>query len=142
LRTDRPHPSDALESKLSAQHAVAVALLHGDAGVQRFTDAAVRDEGARALRAKTELVADDHFSADCARIELRWRDGRTQVREVGQPLGQPTLPMNDATLARKFCELVAHGAPHCKADHLLAALDHFLFSHDAAELFTLTRPSA
>jgi 2-methylcitrate dehydratase PrpD len=142
VRADRPHPTDALASKLSAQHAVAVALLYGDAGVQRFTDAAVRDEGVCALRAKTEVVADDQFTAECARVELRWRDGRTQVREVGQPLGQPPVAMSNVSLTRKFRELVAHGAPHCNADHLLATLDSFLLAPDAAELLTLTRPSA
>ena len=142
VRTDRPHPTDALASKLSAQHAVAVALLYGYAGVQRFTDAAVRDEGVSALRTKTEVVADDQFTAECARVELRWRDGRTQVREVGQPLGQPPVAMSDTLLARKFRELVAHGAPHCNADPLLEALDSFLLAPDAAELLTLTQPRA
>ncbi|WP_158270427.1 MmgE/PrpD family protein [Limnohabitans sp. 2KL-17] len=142
VRADRPHPTDALASKLSTQHAVAVALLYGDAGVQRFTDAAVCDDGARALRAKTEVVADDQFTAECARVELRWRDGRSQVREICQPLDQPPLAMSNASLTRKFRELVAHGAPHCNADHLLATLDSFLFAPDAAELLTLTRPNA
>src|SRR5690606_38076912 len=42
-RTDRPSIANGREAQVSAQHAVAVCLLHGTAGPADFSDAAVAD---------------------------------------------------------------------------------------------------
>ena len=46
-RTDRPEPRNALEARLSAHHAVAVAALRGRAGLAEFSDAAAIDPSFR-----------------------------------------------------------------------------------------------
>jgi hypothetical protein len=42
-RTDRPDISTGRESQVNVQHAVAAALVTGNAGLDQFTDACVRD---------------------------------------------------------------------------------------------------
>jgi len=140
VRADRSAPADSLAAKLSVQHAVAVALLYGDAGVQRFTEVAVHDAAVAALRQRVRLVADDGLGADSACIGVRLRDGREITRAVRPVDGQPPSAMSDAALTRKFRELVAYGAPHCDVESLLSALEHFPRTSDVSALWALTRP--
>lgn len=139
VRTNRPQPADALEAKLSAQHAVAMALLRGEAGVAQFAEKAVQDPTARDLRAKIVVVDDASLPTDGARLEVRWHSGRVDLRAAPAHHGQAQT-LSDAALARKFRELVAYGAPHCDADTLLAALARYAHAERASDLIALTRP--
>ena len=64
-RTDRPEPRNAIEARLSAQHAVAVALLHGEAGLAQFSDAAAVDREVQALRRRVGVTGDP--------VSTKWR---------------------------------------------------------------------
>jgi 2-methylcitrate dehydratase PrpD len=94
-RTDRPEPRNAIEARLSAQHAVAVALLHGRAGLEQFTDAAAADPAVKAFRRRVSVIPDDRLDKMAAIIT----DGKTTLR-VPRP-----KPMDDARLEAKFREL-------------------------------------
>ncbi|MDQ5849414.1 MAG: MmgE/PrpD family protein [Pseudomonadota bacterium] len=94
-RTDRPEPRDATEARLSAQHAVAVALLHGRAGLAEFSDAAAADPEVAAFRRRVRVAPDDRLDKMAAVIA----GGKTVIR-VGAP-----RPMDDARLQAKFREL-------------------------------------
>ncbi|MEY4652565.1 MAG: hypothetical protein RI884_1146 [Pseudomonadota bacterium] len=136
-RADRPDPADGIAAKLSLQHAVAVALLHGDAGVSRFTDQAVADPLTRALRAKVSVVSDPSLTQEDVRLQLHGRDGSRLTRTPPAP-----APLSDAALERKFRDLVAFGSPHCDADRLLQALSEFSDGADTHALIALTLPQA
>jgi 2-methylcitrate dehydratase PrpD len=138
VRADRPSPRDGLESKLSLQHAVAVALLRGDAGVRAFSDASVSDLHVQALRSRVQVVSDEQLTAQDARLEVHLRNGQRLSREIRATSGQAPASMSDAVLERKFCDLVAYGAPHCDAHQLLDAVQRFPQAEDAADLFRLT----
>jgi 2-methylcitrate dehydratase PrpD len=94
-RTDRPEPRNAIEARLSAQHAVAVALLHGRAGLEQFSDAAATDPAIQAVRRRVSLAADDRLDKMAAIIT----DAKSTLRVPGPK------PMNDARLEAKFREL-------------------------------------
>jgi 2-methylcitrate dehydratase PrpD len=94
-RTDRPEPRDAIEARLSAQHAVAVALLHGEAGLAQFSDAAAVDAEVQALRRRIAVAADPALDKMAARI-----------RADGAAIEAPaSRPMEDARLEAKFARL-------------------------------------
>jgi len=94
-RTDRPDPRNAIEARLSAQHAVAVALLHGEAGLAQFSDAAAVDGEVQALRRRIDVAADPSLDKMAARIRA---DGAC----IEAPASQP---MDDARLEAKFARL-------------------------------------
>jgi len=94
-RTDRPEPRNAIEARLSAQHAVAVALLHGEAGLAQFSDAAAVDGEVQALRGRIAVAADPNLDKMAARIRA---DGAV----IEAPASQP---MDDARLEAKFARL-------------------------------------
>jgi 2-methylcitrate dehydratase PrpD len=94
-RTDRPEPRNAIEARLSAQHAVAVALLHGEAGLAQFSDAAAVDGEVQALRQRIGVAADPSLDKMAARI-------RADGARIEAPASQP---MDDARLEAKFARL-------------------------------------
>jgi len=106
-RTDRPEPRNAIEARLSAQHAVAVALLHGEAGLAQFSDAAAVDGKVQALRRRIGVAADPGLDKMAARI-----------RADGAVIEAPeSRPMDDARLEAKFARLAG-----AQAARLLDAL--------------------
>lgn len=110
-RTDRPEPRNAIEARLSAQHAVAVALLRGEAGLAQFSDAAAADGEVTALRRRIGVAADPSLDKMAARIRA---DGVT----VEAP---ESRPMDDARLEAKFVRLA--GAQAARLLETIRSLD-------------------
>lgn len=138
MRADRLHPADGLESKLSLQHAVAMAMTRGQAGVRAFTDAAVNDLVVHDCRQKVKIVADERLSTEEARVVIHLHSGRLITHEM---MGTKP-PMTSEALERKFRELAAWGAPHCHADELLEALARFAQMANVADLIAMTVPQS
>jgi 2-methylcitrate dehydratase PrpD len=115
-RTNRPEPRNAIEARLSAQHAVAVALLYGRAGLEEFADAAALDPRVRALRERVSVVADASLDKMAAAISA-----------AGASIAAPaSRPMDDARLEAKFRELTGEeGAQLFKRVAVLDALQPF-----------------
>jgi len=134
LRADRIHPVDGLESKLSLQHAVAIALLRGEAGVRNFTDDAANDLVVHACREKIRVIADEGLSTDAAQLVIHLQSGHVITRSMSG--AQP--PMSLQSLEQKFRELVAFGAPHCNSDELLETLVRFPNMTNVADLIAMT----
>jgi len=90
-RADRPEPRDAIEARLSAQHALAVAALRGRAGLAEFSDAAALDPALQAFRRRVQVVADERLDKMAAVINGDRRDA--------------SRPMDDARIEAKLHEL-------------------------------------
>jgi len=101
-RTDRTAISTGRESQVSVQHAVAAALVHGEAGLDQFTDACVRDPRVAALRRKVEIVSDESFATIAAAVEIAAADGT--IHRLSQPAarGSDANPMSDQELEMKL----------------------------------------
>jgi 2-methylcitrate dehydratase PrpD len=93
-RADRPSPRNAIEARLSAQHAVAVCALRGRAGLAEFSDAAA-DPELQAFRRRVRIVRDEKLDKMAAAITL----GK---ETIGAP---ESRPMDDARLEAKLREL-------------------------------------
>lgn len=94
-RTDRPEPRNALEARLSAHHAVAVAALRGRAGLAEFTDAAAADPQLQAFRRRVRVVPDVRLDKMAALVTA----GKTVIRAPA------SKPLDDARLEAKLREL-------------------------------------
>ena len=69
-RTDRPAPRNALEARLSAQHAAAAAVVRGCAGLEEFSDEAVVRPDLVAFRARVRIHADATLDKMAAVVHL------------------------------------------------------------------------
>lgn len=94
-RADRPEPRNAIEARLSAQHAVAAAALRGRAGLAEFSDAAALDPALQALRRRVRVARDERLDKMAARITAG-------DAVISAPAAKP---MDDARLEAKLHEL-------------------------------------
>jgi 2-methylcitrate dehydratase PrpD len=94
-RADRPEPRNAIEAKLSAQHAVAVVALRGRAGLAEFSDAAAADPALQAFRRRVRAVPDERLDKMAAVITA----GESVIRAPA------SRPMDDARIEAKLREL-------------------------------------
>jgi 2-methylcitrate dehydratase PrpD len=102
VRADRPAVSTGREAQVSVQHAVAAALVTGQAGIEQFTDACVRDPGVLALRSKVELIRDRAFSTIAAAVDITTADGKVHHASQAAARGSDVNPMSDRDLEEKL----------------------------------------
>ncbi|MBZ8134470.1 MmgE/PrpD family protein [Afifella sp. IM 167] len=102
-RTDRAEVDTGRATQVSAQHAIAIVLLRGRAGLAEFSDEAA----AETLKAgRPKLAFHDEPGRDIASIDLlvRTRDGRELKREIRAALGSARNPLSNAQLEAKLAD--------------------------------------
>lgn len=140
-RTDRPDVRTGREAQVSAQHAVAVCMLTGQAGLEQFNDAAVADADVLALRAKVTMADEDGHEVSGARIAVTCKDGRRKEITVRDARGTDNGPLDDGEIETKFRTLAAFGAPACqRAGEVVDLVWNLDELEDAGELMSALRP--
>ncbi len=140
VRADRPDVSTGRESQVSVQHAVAVALVTGQAGIDQFTDASVRDPRVRALRSKVELVRDDAFATIAAAVDITTLDGTVHRTQQKAARGSDANPMSDRDLEQKLRRAAADWDSRRDIAPLIEAIWMLDQSADVSALASLAMP--
>lgn len=109
LRTDRPDVATGRESQVSAQHAIAIALRRGRAGLAEFSDAAVAETARDGIRPRIRFIDDDSYDIESVRLAIRTRQGKTHVVEIKDTRGGSRKPMSDGDLTEKLALLAEYG---------------------------------
>ena len=139
-RTDRPDIATGRESQVSVQHALAAALVHGEAGLDQFTDTCARDPAVIELRRKVEVVRDPAIATSAAEVELWTRDGTKHRLSTQAARGSPANPMSDREIEDKLRAIAAGWRPGHDVAPLIDAVWTLDRSEDAARLLALTVP--
>jgi 2-methylcitrate dehydratase PrpD len=139
-RADRPAIREGREAQVSAQHAIAVCLLRGKAGLPEFSDAAVADAANAAFRKKVQVVIDPEMPVGAAQVELHMTSGETLVSRIDKARGDSERPLTNADLENKLRDLVTFGAPGVKPDPLIAAILAIDATDDISGLARLATP--
>ena len=106
------HPSTRLEAQFSLPYSVAVALLHGEAGFDLFTERWLRNEDIAALDAKIVLRVDDSRSIESEpTITVMTHNGHSTTRQVAKALGDPTNPVPEPAVVAKYTGLAGRQMP-------------------------------
>jgi 2-methylcitrate dehydratase PrpD len=139
LFCDKPAPTTPAEGKFSLQHSVAVALIHGDAGLARFEPAALTDPAVAALRTRiTVETADDLTAAYPVRFGARLVVGSGGVEhraEALDALGDPENPLSAEAIRAKAAALMAWGGMATDAaDRLIAVVEGLGLTTTVADL--------
>jgi 2-methylcitrate dehydratase PrpD len=140
VRTDRPYISTGRESQVSVQHAVAAALVTGQAGLDQFTDACVRDPKVQALRSKVEVERDDGFATTAAAVEITTADGKTHRLAQAAARGSDVNPLSDHDLEGKLRTAAASWDRHYDATPLIDAIWALDRTADVSRLASLAAP--
>jgi 2-methylcitrate dehydratase PrpD len=117
--TDVAEPTTGLQSKFSAVHAAAVALVDGTAGIAQYSDAKAADPAVAALRRKTGAVADDTLRSDEAFATIA-AGGKRYEAHVPHASGTAANPMSDAAIAAKF---LANATPVIGQERALSVVE-------------------
>lgn len=121
-RTDRPNVKTGRESQVSAQHAVAVALTRGKAGLAEFSDQAVADTTLRALGRKISFVDDASFAVEAATVRLHLQSGQTLEVAIDIARGARAKPLSDQDIENKVRTLCEYGGSGCDPEPLIEAI--------------------
>jgi len=139
LFCDRPVPTTSSEARFSLQHSVAVALIHGDAGLERFEPEALLDPAVAALRSHVTVETADDLTAAYpgrfgARVVAR-ADGVEHRVEALDALGDPENPLSPDAIRAKAATLMAWGgmAP-ADADRLIGVVEGLGLTTTVADL--------
>ncbi|HEY1412124.1 MAG TPA: MmgE/PrpD family protein, partial [Rhodopila sp.] len=108
-----------LEGKFSVYYAAAIAIITGQAGEAQFSDAAVTDPVAIALRDRVDTTVDKSLAQDQARVTIKLKDGRVLTRFITHAVGSVEVPMSNQQLEAKFRSLVTDILPDDRAKHLI-----------------------
>lgn len=136
-RTDRPDIRLGRQSQVSAQHAVAVSLTTGRAGLAEFSDAAVSDQRLRALYGRLQFVDDADYPVESAQVRIVFHSGSVLTRTLDVSLGSLDAPLSDHFLEDKLRDLAAYGRSGCEPQPLIDALWKLEHSNDAGALMRL-----
>jgi 2-methylcitrate dehydratase PrpD len=136
-RTDRPSPRSGREAQVSAQHAVAVSLTLGRAGLDEFSDECAASPEWKQLGSRTHFIDDDSFGVESARVTVRLRGGAMLTRHIHAARGSLTAPLTDRDLEAKLKELAAWGGSGCAPQPLVDALWALDERGDAGSLMPL-----
>ena len=140
--TGKKTPQTGLESKFSVYHSSAVAVIHGAAGEEEYSDAVVRDPKVIALRDKVTAVADKAMHEDQVHVTIRLKGGKTVEKSIEHCVGSLGKPMSDADLEAKFRALSAGILSKGETDKLIGLCWDIGKLDDAAEVARASVPAA
>jgi 2-methylcitrate dehydratase PrpD len=103
--TGKKTPQVGLEGKFSVYHSAAVAIIHGKAGEEEYSDGCVGDPQVVALRDRVSATANSAIADDECHLKIRLKDGRVLEKHVEHAIGSLARPMADADLDAKFSSL-------------------------------------
>lgn len=112
-------PASSAAARSSAQHAAAVALLDGQAGLAQFEAAKLRNARVQEMRARVGMIADAALPDTAAQVTITLASGVTLERLVRCALGHPLRPLGDRELSDKFRGLAGETLATGQAERLL-----------------------
>ncbi len=107
-------PTTPDEAKFSLEHALAVLLVDGAAGLESFEEATVARPEVRALYPLIERAPFPDDDARATRVEVVLADGVEDAEEVLHAMGSPQRPFSEAEVWDKFA-LCAGERPDLRA---------------------------
>ena len=142
-RADRANVMTGRESQVSAQHAVAVSLIFGAAGLAQFTDEAVHDPRVSAFRQKVKLAVVTDTPVPDVRLDVVYADGRTEEIRVKDARGTDNRPLTDQEIEEKFRTLAATYAPDCgETEKLIEAIWLLENADDVSQMMAYAVPAS
>ena len=139
-RADRPDVSTGRESQVSAQHAIAIALRRGRAGLAEFDDSAVAETARDGIRPAITFRDDATCDIESARIVVHTRAGSTHAIDIKDTRGGANNPLSDADIEAKLAELARYGRFGRDTTAIAEAIWHLDTAARAGDVMQLCTP--
>jgi len=140
--TGRKTPQTGLEGKFSVYHSSAVAIVHGAAGEEQYSDAVVRDARIVSLRDRVTATVDRAIHEDQVHVAIKLKDGRSLEKYIEHVVGSLGKPMSVADLEAKFRGLAEGILARSETDKLIGLCWEVGKLKDAAETARASVPAA
>jgi 2-methylcitrate dehydratase PrpD len=123
---DHVRPANMLAAKFSMPFSIATAIVHGNAGLDAFRDAARSNPAVMALAAKVRVNEDPALTAKLpalrpARVRIALTDGRQFEALAQTNKGDTEDPYSDADVIAKFHEVAGPIVGPSRASEIVAA---------------------
>jgi 2-methylcitrate dehydratase PrpD len=135
---DKQRPASSYGAKFSLPYCIAVMLIRGRAGLEEFTDDAIRDPSVLALAQKVRYELDPsidyprHFSGH---VQIRLADGSVLEENQPHPRGGFEDPLPPEEIESKFRTNAQLRLLPAKVDQIIAAMNRL---EELAEIRSLT----
>jgi 2-methylcitrate dehydratase PrpD len=140
--TGKKAPQVGLEGKFSVYHSCAVAILHGAAREAQYSDEAVRDPRAVALRERVSATVEPGLHEDQVRVAIKLKNGQTFEKYVEHAVGSLDRPMRDSDLEEKFHGLADGILGRLETENLIRLCWDIAKLKDAGEVARASVPAA
>ena len=140
---DKQRPASSYGAKFSLPYCIAVMLIRGRAGLEEFTDDAIRDSSVLALAKKVRYELDPsidyprHFSGH---VQIRLTDGRILEENQPHPRGGLEDPLPPEEIESKFRANAQLRLPPARVDQIVAAVKGLEELPKIASLTELLKP--
>ena len=141
-RTDRPEVTSGRSAQVCAQHATAVSLIRGRAGLPEFSDEAVQDPHIRELGKRLRFVDDESYAIDMTTVSLHFDQRDAMSMHIEHARGSVHHPMSDAELEAKFHALSNSQINATQANHIIQRVWNFEELDSTSKLLDLIRIDA
>jgi 2-methylcitrate dehydratase PrpD len=118
--TGKKTPQTGLEAKFSIFYISAAAIINGVAGPNQFTDDAVRDPQAIALRDRVEATVDENVSEEEAFVSITLNDGTVLDKHIEHAIGSIERPLTKGHLEQKFADQAQTALPMSQIEDVMA----------------------
>jgi 2-methylcitrate dehydratase PrpD len=126
-------PESIVDAQFSMPFGAAIAILHGDGALERFTVENIKRPEIRGLMEKVVLTKDPRIEVGfpsewAARVSVNLTNGRQHENYVRHPKGDPENPLTWDELTAKFRSLAGAVLPTDRCDEIAAAMGNAGFS--------------
>ena len=129
-----------VDAQMSLPYAIAIASLHGGAGIELFADHVRLGPEVRQLMERIDVQAGEGLPSNvAARVSMSSRDGRSATRAIDVPLGSPGNALPQEQLLAKFHSLAAPVIGGARAQALAQRIMQMGTAAPAAGLGEATR---
>ncbi|MDH3989315.1 MAG: MmgE/PrpD family protein [Gammaproteobacteria bacterium] len=118
--TGKKTPQTGLEAKFSIFYISAASIIEGVAGPNQFTDEAVRDPEAIALRDRVEATIDENVSEEEAYVSITLKNGRVVDKHIEHAIGSVQRPLTTEHLEQKFADQAQSALPMSQIENVMA----------------------
>ena len=139
--TGKKTPRVGLEGKFSVYHSCAAAIIHGAAGEAQYSDEAVLDPRAVALRERVSATVEPALHEDQVRVTIKLKNGQTVEKFVEHAVGSLDRPMSDGDLESKFHGLAEGILSRLEAENLIRLCWDIEKLKDAGEVARASVPA-
>ena len=136
------NPESIVDAQFSMPFGAAMAILHGKASLDQYTQENLKSPLVREVMRKVKCIHDPEIEKDFPRkwkavAEIRTTDGRAYTAKVDYPKGDPENPFTWEELIEKFRNLISKVFSENRQDQIIKTIRSLDQSPDVTELSNL-----